>query len=117
MHKRSNEPFFWSLFGAGGVLTAIVLPILVFITGLAIPLGLLSEQALSYQRVLAFADSWIGKLFILAVIALTLWHAMHRIYHSLHDFGVHAALPLFKWLAYGSATVGALIAAYYLLQL
>jgi fumarate reductase subunit D len=39
--KRSNAPIFWALFGAGGMLSALLGPMLVFITGIAVPLGLL----------------------------------------------------------------------------
>ena len=38
--KRSNKPIFWSLFGAGGMLSALAGPALVFITGIAVPLGM-----------------------------------------------------------------------------
>jgi fumarate reductase subunit D len=31
--KRSNAPIFWGLFGAGGMIAALVGPMLVFITG------------------------------------------------------------------------------------
>lgn len=115
--QRSNEPVFWALFGAGGVLTALLLPALVFITGLAVPLGLISPDALSYPRMLALVASWPGKLFLWFFIALTLWHAMHRIYHTLHDLGVRRALPLFRVLSYGSALLGTVIAAYYVLMM
>jgi fumarate reductase subunit D len=37
--KRSNAPIFWALFGAGGMLSALLGPMLVFITGIAVPLG------------------------------------------------------------------------------
>src|SRR4029079_6144528 len=37
--RRSNAPVFWLLFGAGGMLCALLGPVLVFITGLAVPLG------------------------------------------------------------------------------
>ncbi|WP_369075236.1 fumarate reductase subunit D, partial [Aromatoleum toluclasticum] len=39
--KRSNAPIFWGLFGEGGMLAALFGPVLVFITGIAVPLGLL----------------------------------------------------------------------------
>ncbi|MES4792526.1 MAG: fumarate reductase subunit D, partial [Chloroflexota bacterium] len=32
---RSNEAFWWSLFSAGGVISAFLLPITILITGLA----------------------------------------------------------------------------------
>ena len=37
--KRSNAPIFWLLFGAGGMLSALLGTVLVFITGIAAPLG------------------------------------------------------------------------------
>ena len=38
--KRSNAPIFWLLFGAGGMLSALLGTALVYITGFAAPLGL-----------------------------------------------------------------------------
>jgi fumarate reductase subunit D len=43
MTKRSNEPFLWILFGAGGVVAAFLIPIHLFLFGLAFPLGLSSD--------------------------------------------------------------------------
>lgn len=115
--KRSNAPIFWGLFGAGGMLSALLGPMLVFITGLAVPLGLiLSPETMHYQRMLAFAQHWFGKGFIFAIIALFLWHAGHRIFHSLHDVGIHAGTGA-KLICYGLAMAGTLIAAYALLKI
>jgi fumarate reductase subunit D len=112
--KRSHEPIFWSLFGAGGMLSALVAPILIFITGIIAPIGVwMPPEALDYSRVLAFAQHWLGKALILAVISLFLFHAMHRVYHGLHDLGVHAGTGTMA-AAYGSAALGTLIAAYLL---
>lgn len=102
--KRSNEPIVWSLFGAGGMVAAFVLPALIFTVGLLYPVGLLDGEALSYTRVLAFSSHWLGKLCWLLVITLPLWHAMHRIYHGLHDFKI-GARGFFFWLCYGFAFV------------
>jgi fumarate reductase subunit D len=113
--KRSNEPLFWSLFGAGGVAAALALPALILVTGIAVPLGIMPADAMSYERMTAFVGSWFGKLFVFGVISLTFWHAFHRIYHSLHDLGVHAGLGFFKVLAYGIAFVGTLGVGYYVL--
>jgi fumarate reductase subunit D len=115
--KRSHEPIFWSLFGAGGMLSAAVAPILIFITGIIAPTGLwMPPEALDYSRVLAFAQHWIGKLLILAVISLFLFHAAHRIYHGLHDLGVHAGTGAMV-AAYGGALLGTLAAALFLLKI
>ena len=104
--KRSHEPVFWSLFGAGGVVVAFILPVLVLATGLAIPFDLLSPEQLSYDRVLYFTNSWIGKCFIFATVSLSFWHGLHRIFLSLHDLGVHNYRYFYKWLCYGLAACG-----------
>ncbi len=110
--KRSHEPIFWSLFGAGGVVASMFAPALVFITGLAVPLGLLSPDALGYERTRALATSLPGALFLFVAISLLLWHAMHRINHSLHDIGINAGLAG-KVFFYGLAFVGTAATAYF----
>jgi fumarate reductase subunit D len=117
MKKRSNAPFFWLLFGAGGVLSALLGSALVIITGLATPLGLgLKSDFMSYGRMLAFSQNFIGKGFVFVVIALFAWHAAHRIFHSLHDVGIHNGTTA-KLLCYGSALVMTLVAAFSLLRI
>jgi fumarate reductase subunit D len=114
---RSNAPIFWGLFGAGGMLSALLGPMLVLITGVLVPLGLLlPADFMSYPRMLAFAQHWAGKAFIFVVIALFAWHAAHRIFHSLHDVGVHAG-PVSKLLCYGAALAVTLVAAWSLLSI
>jgi fumarate reductase subunit D len=115
--KRSNEPIFWSLFGAGGMLAALIGPALVFITGIGVPFGLFfAADTMNYGHMLAFSQNWMGKVFLLAVIALFMWHAAHRIAILLHDFGVHAVVMV-SLVCYGLAFVGTVITAYTLLAL
>ena len=117
MKKRSNAPFFWLMFGAGGMLSALLGTALVIITGLATPLGLgLKNDFMAYPRMLAFAHHFIGKGFVFVVITLFAWHAAHRIFHSLHDVGIHNG-RVAKLLCYGSALVMTLVAAYSLLRI
>jgi len=109
--KRSHAPIFWGLFGAGGMLSALLGPMLVLITGVLVPLGLLlPADFMSYPRMLAFAQNWVGKAFLFFVIALFAWHAAHRIFYSLHDVGVHAGLAA-RLLCYGAALAVTLVAA------
>jgi len=113
--KRSNEPIFWSLFGAGGMLAALIGPALVFITGIAVPHGLIfAPDTMSYANMHAFAQNWVGKIFLFAVVALFMWHAAHRIAILAHDLGVHAHTAT-KVVCYGLALLGTLVAAYALL--
>lgn len=115
--KRSNAPIFWLLFGAGGMLSALLGTMLVFITGIAVPLGWpLRPDLLSYSHTLAFAQHWVGKGFLFVVIALFAWHAVHRIFHSLHDLGIHNG-AVAKIVCYGGALAITLIAAASLISL
>ncbi|HYL25974.1 MAG TPA: fumarate reductase subunit FrdD [Burkholderiales bacterium] len=109
--KRSNKPIFWSLFGAGGMLSALIGPMLIFITGIAVPTGLLPRETMSYERMLVLAQNGFGKVAIVAVIGLFLFHGLHRMYHSLHDFGMHVT-PTTKAAFHGVALLGTLAAAY-----
>lgn len=106
MRARSHEPVFWSLFGAGGVVVAFILPMMVIATGLAVPLGILSPELLSYERISSFADHWFGGLFLFVTISLSFWHGLHRILLSLHDLGIHKHRNFYRWLCYGLAASG-----------
>jgi fumarate reductase subunit D len=115
--KRSNAPLVWSLFGAGGMLAALVGPALVFVTGIAIPAGILmSPDLMRYQRMVGFAHTWVGKIVILAVIVLFLWHAALRIFHMLHDFGIRAGAGA-KLACFGLPLLCTLAAVYWVLGL
>ena len=88
--KRSNEPVFWALFGAGGMLSALLGPVLVFVTGIALPLGwLLPPEAWDHAHVRAALQGPMARLALLVLISLFLFHGCHRLLHSLHDLGVH----------------------------
>ena len=115
VRQRSHAPIFWLLFGGGGMFAALVGVALVFITGIAAPLGIiLSPDTMSYAKMLAFAQNFFGKGFIFVVIFLFLWHAAHRIYCTLHEVGLPTGI-ISKLLCYGSAFVGSVIAGLLLL--
>ena len=108
--KRSHEPVFWALFGAGGMLSALLAPVLILVTGIAVPLGWLPADMLSAERLRALLGHPVARLAVLALISLFMFHGCHRLLHSLHDLG----LPRWRWapwLFYGSALLATLVAA------
>ena len=114
--KRSNEPVFWALFGAGGMLSALIGPMLVLVTGVLVPLGLLLPvDSFSAPRVLAFVMHPLGKLAVLTVISLFMFHGCHRLLHSLHDLGLHTGRAG-RVVFYGAAACASALAALLLLQ-
>jgi fumarate reductase subunit D len=54
--------------------------------------------------------------FLFAVIMLFAWHAVHRIYKSLHDIGVPPGTAA-KLVCYGTAAVITVVAAWALLSI
>src|ERR1700737_4530108 len=83
MAKRSNEPFLWALFSAGGVVAAFLIPVLLFLYGLAFPLKWL--QAPTYQRELALVSHPLGRLVLFILCFLSLFHWAHRFRYTLYD--------------------------------
>src|SRR5258705_6089845 len=76
-HRRSAEPFLWLLFSAGGMAAALVLPVLLFLLGVAFPLGLL--DAPDHAHLLAVVGNPLTKLVLLGVCVTGLFHLSHRI--------------------------------------
>jgi fumarate reductase subunit D len=111
---KSNKPIFWSLFAAGGTLAAFLAPALVLLFLLA-TLGH-APGLLSYAQLHAFAAHWLGKLFLLAVITLFLWHAAHRLRVTLHDFGLRQD-PILAVVVYLVAAAGTALSVLYLLRI
>jgi fumarate reductase subunit D len=108
---RSNKPILWLPFAAGGLVAALITPILIFITGVLVPAGFFH---LSYEKAVAFAHNPVGKLILLGLVALPTWHAAHRLRMTTHDLGLGAGVAV-KATCYGSAFVLILAAAIALL--
>lgn len=103
--KRSDEPIWWSLFSAGGVCFAVLLPGLIVALGILWPLGLLQSPWLHFDKLQPLLSVGYGipaLLVIGAVICLPLFHAAHRIHHGLHDLKLGSS-GISKLLCYGTA--------------
>jgi fumarate reductase subunit D len=113
MATRSNEPFLWMLFGAGGAVAALLIPILLFLYGLAFPLGWL--EAPSYERTLALVRHPLTRLIVFALCFLALFHWAHRFRYTLYDgLQIKHLNDVIFVFCYGGAIVGTVLAGYLL---
>ncbi len=111
--KRSNEPFLWLLFSAGGVVAAMVIPIHLFLFGLAFPLGWLNGP--SYQSLLELLKNPMTRLYLFVVCTLSLFHWAHRFRYTLYDgLQIKHLDELINAFCYGGAIVGTVVAGYLL---
>src|SRR6059036_1065746 len=116
MAKRPIEPFLWSLFSVGGVVAAFLIPVHLFLFGLAFPLGWL--QAPAYEKLLALARLPLVRLYLFVLCSLPLFHWAHRFRYKLYDgLQVKHLNELIVLGTYGGAVVGTVVAAYLLWSL
>jgi fumarate reductase subunit D len=113
MAKRSNEPFLWLLFSAGGVLAAMLIPIQLLLFGLAFPLGWLNGP--SYPSLLELVRHPITRLYLFVLCTLALFHWAHRFRYTLYDgLQIKHLNEVINTFCYGGAVLGTVVAAYLL---
>lgn len=104
---RSNKPILWLPFAGGGLVAALITPVLILTTGILVPLGIIH---LRYETLAAFAHNPIGKLILFGAVALPAWHAAHRLRMTAHDLGFGGGIAV-KAACYGTAWLLILAAA------
>jgi fumarate reductase subunit D len=112
----SNKPVIWGLFAAGGTLAALVVPVLILISCLGVPLGLLSPDVLSYEHLLGLLQNPFSKLITFGTLFLIIWHAAHRTRITAHDLGIRKD-TLVAFVCYGIAAIGTSVLLLALLRL
>jgi len=110
------EPIWWALFGAGGMVAAILVPIFVLTYGVMLPLGAVPQDAYSAARLSNLLGNFLVKLFLLVLIALPLFHWAHRFRYLLFDLGIHGGRMAIATICYGLAIVGTVVAILVLLR-
>lgn len=104
------EPLIWVLFGAGFMVGSLLLPAWVFTVGIAQPLGWVPDGALAYERAYALASHPIGKLVLLALIALPIWNAANHLRHFSIDLGGYGRDGVVAPVLYVGAAVLSVVA-------
>jgi fumarate reductase subunit D len=113
MPKRSNEAFLWILFSAGGVVAALLIPVHLFLFGLALPLGWI--EAPSYESMVSLLRNPVVRLYLFILCSLPLFHWAHRFRYTLYDgLQIKHLNALIFTLCYGGAVLGTATAGYLL---
>ncbi len=113
MTKRPVEPLLWILFSAGGVLAALLIPVLLALFGLAIPLGWLPSP--SHARLVAVLGHPVAGVGLFLFCTLALFHWAHRFRYTLYDgLQIKHLNEVINLFCYGGAVVGSVVAGYLL---
>jgi fumarate reductase subunit D len=95
------------------VVAAMLIPIQLFLFGLAFPLGWL--DAPGYEKLLALVRHPLTRVYLLILCSLPLFHWAHRFRFTLYDgLQIKHLDELINIFCYGGATVGTAVAAYIL---
>ena len=81
--KFRVEPFLWLAFSGGGVMAAMILPVLAFLFALAFPLGWLDPP--DHEHLAAVVGHTITFIVLFGAIVMMLIHAAHRFRFTLYD--------------------------------
>ena len=115
MSKRSNEPFLWMLFSAGGVVSAMLMPVHILLFAFLLPLGVV--DAPGYETLLALLRHPVTRLYLFVLCSLPLFHWAHRFRFTLYDgLQIKHLNELINVFCYGGAIVGTAAAAYLLVM-
>lgn len=108
MTRRRVEPLVWLMFSAGGVLAAVFLPSLIFLFGLAFPLGWIDRP--DHEHLLAVLSHPLAFVVVLGLFVLMLVHSAHRFRYTLYDGLQIKKKRTVAVLCYGAAIAGSLAA-------
>ena len=113
---ETSESLWWSLFGAGGVVAALLTPAHVLLQNLLGAAGVPVATA-RYERARTLSANPLVRAYFFALTVLPLFHWAHRFRYVLIDLGVKGARRPIAALCYGTAIAGALGAAGTLVRL
>jgi len=114
--KKPVEPFFWALFSAGGVVAAFLMPVHIFLFGLAFPLGWL--QGPSHASALVLIEHPLVRMYLFVLCSLPLFHWAHRFRYTLYDgLQIKHLNEVITVFCYGGAIIGTALAGYLLLSI
>ncbi|HZY94451.1 MAG TPA: hypothetical protein VFE98_06260 [Candidatus Bathyarchaeia archaeon] len=113
-HVARLHAVLWGIFSLGGIIAAFLLPILIYLAGIAYPLGL---WPVANDPTGVLVTRRLGILFIFAAIAGSLFHGLFRFQATLVELGLKRYSRALAGIAYTIFAISAIILVYYLLVL
>ncbi len=105
----------WSIFSAGGFIAAFLLPVLIYLVGIAYPLGLWPITSRD-PTTLILDHHHLGTLFLFVTVAGSLYHGIFRFQSTLTEIGLARAKRALEAIGYLIIIIGILATAFYLLK-
>jgi len=105
----------WAIFSGGGFIAAFLLPILIYVVGIAYPLGLWPVTNGDPTSAI-LTHHHIGTLFLFVTVGGSLFHGIYRFQSTLTELGLARAKKALEAIGYLIIIVGVLATAIYLLQ-
>jgi len=114
MPKQRPEPVLWLLFSGGGIVAAIMIPVLLVLFGVLFPLNIVAPP--DHAHLLAVVRHPLTRLVLLGTVVLSLFHWAHRFKYTLFDgLQLHRLHGPINAFCYGGVLLGSAAAAYLLL--
>lgn len=115
MTKRSTDPYMWLLFSAGGMVTALLIPILLLLFGLGFPLGWVAPP--DHAHLLAVLHNPLTRAGLLGLCVLGFFHWAHRFHFVLRDaLRLKYSRRIITTACNTGALIGSAVAAYIVLS-
>ena len=106
--KLREEPFLWLAFSGGGVIAAILMPVVALLFALAFPLGWIDPP--SHAHLAAVLGHPVTFLVLFGAVVMMLVHAAHRFRFTLYDGLQVKHRALVATICYGGAILGVFVA-------
>jgi fumarate reductase subunit D len=103
------EPLIRLIFGQGILFGTILLTGWVLVVGIAIPLNIVSAEALSFERAHMLGSHIVGRMVLLGLIVLPLWKGAHHLRHTAIDGGGGDRDVVVAPILYLIATLGSVL--------
>ena len=105
----------WGVFSMGGFIAAFLLPVLIYLVGIAYPLGLWPVTGTDPTTSI-LEHHHLGTLFLFVTVAGSLYHGIFRFQSTLTEIGLAPARRALEAIGYLIIIIGIIATGVYLLQ-